>query len=339
MRQCVSQYSFAVPRIFRKFTHSNPIALDKTFLFLALLLIPFTALISQETASLPYAELGLKKQLASLKSATDEQERLAVSDRFAADLGVVLAKTGSFNYPFDSLKGITSVTSPDGRFRLFTWPVPLDNGRYRYYGILLTAVKKTEAPRVISLSDRCDSIADPGKALLSPSSWFGAVYYQVIPVKLPGGDVCYTLLGWRGIDVLVSSRLIEVLTFASDGSVTFGRRLFCTKERQQETRLIFRYSAKASMVLSYEKQSVVTGKKWNASSRTFETERIREMLIVLDRLVPMDPQMEGRYEYYIPSSDVMDGFTYKGGCWTMVTEIDARNPYQKPKPPPKSPGK
>jgi hypothetical protein len=63
------------------------------------------------------------------------------------------------------------------------------------------------------------------------------------------------------------------------------------------------------------------------------------MMIVLDRIVPMDPQMEGRYEYYIPSSDVMDGYVFSGDCWKRVEGIDARNPYQKPKPSPKSPDK
>ena len=92
------------------------------------------------------------------------------------------------------------------------------------------------------------------------------------------------------------------------------------------------------MVLSYEKQSVVTASKWNASKRAFETQRIRQMMIVCDRIVPMDPQMTGRYEYYVPASDVMDGFVYSDGCWSRVTGVDARNPYQKPKPPPQSHG-
>jgi hypothetical protein len=328
-----------VPWNFCKFTHSNPIALDKTALFLALLLLPLSAAYSQKTNTFEYAELQLKKQLVAMRNTTDEQERQALSDRFAADLESLLKREGAFKWPFDSLQGITSVKAPDGRFRIFTWPVSSADGHFRYYGILQTAAGKGDAARIIPLTDRFDSIADPEKSLLSPGNWIGAVYYQVIAVALPGGGTAYTLLGWRGIDLLVSSRLIDILTFSPDGSVVFGGRLFCDKTILPCTRLVFRYAAKATMVLTYEKQAVTTGKKWNESSRTFETQRIKEMMIVLDRIVPLDPQMEGRYEYYIPSSDVMDGYVYSGGCWTLVTGIDARNPYQKHKPHPKSPGK
>ena len=79
------------------------------------------------------------------------------------------------------------------------------------------------------------------------------------------------------------------------------------------------------MNLRYEKQSIVTSKNWNARKREFEYTREKAYLIVCDRLVPADPQLEGQYEYYIPSGEVMDGFRFLDGCWQFMEDVDVRN--------------
>ena len=294
--------------------------------------------LSQDAVPLPYAESRIGKLLAEIRTASGDTALLAANDLLVEALSRMLARKDAFSYPFDSLKGITSVTSPDRRFRLFTWPVRLAGGTYRYSGILQVPDKKAGTVAVTVLRDAADSLRAPGTAILSGPDWFGQVCYQVIPVRTADGTV-YTLLGWRGLGLLVSSKLIDVLSFGEGGGVTFGKAIFCAKDALPDTRIIFRYSAGASMVLTYEKQAVVTGKSWNSKKREFEVQRIREMMIVCDRIQPMDPNMEGRYEYYIPASDVMDGFAFTGGCWKKVSEVDARNPYQKPKPLPKTPAR
>ncbi len=307
-------------------------------LSLSFLVLSAGSVLSQDAVPLPYAENMIGKLLAEIRTAPGDTALLAANDLLVDALSRVLTRKEAFSYPFDSLKGITSVTSPDRKFRLFTWPVRLATGRYLYSGILQVPDKKSGTVAVTVLRDAADSLPSPGTALLRGPEWYGQVCYQVIPVKTARGTA-YTLLGWRGIDLLVSTRLIDILSFATDGSVTFGRAVFCDKDPMPDTRIIFRYSAGASMVLTYEKQAVVTGKSWNAKKREFEVQRIREMMIVCDRIQPMDPNMEGRYEYYIPASDIMDGFAFSGGCWKKVTGVDARNPYQKPKPLPKTPAR
>lgn len=304
-----------------------------------LFLLPAVSLFAQETASLAYYQLRLKELLEDLRNATDDSSRLEASDLFEAAFAAQLAKKEAFTFAFDSLKGITASGSPDKKFRVFTWPVRLGTGGYRLYGILQIPDKKSGSNRVIRLIDLGDTMSAPEKAILDTSSWFGAVYYQVIPVRGADGMVFYTLLGWRGLSTLVSSRVADVLTLGPRGDISFGRQVFCDKAPLPVKRLIFRYSANASMVLTYEKQSLVTARKWNAKTREFETEKIREMMIVCDRVLPMDPQMEGRYEYYLPASDVMDGYIFREGCWTLVRDVDARNPEHKSGPLPRDPGK
>lgn len=303
------------------------------------MMIIVLAATSQNRSSLMYMELQLKQKLDLLRRTGEDSARLDLSGQFSKDLGAALLQKGSFSYPFDSLKGVSSVTSPDKRLRLYTWPIALENGTYKYFGLLQIAGKKQGPLRVVTLTDLVEPGPDPGKPVLSPQQWYGAVYYQIIPIRLPDKRVLYTLLGWKGVDQLVSSRLIEILELTSDGSVVFGSPLFCEKEKLQDRRLIFRYSAAGSMVLEYGKQGIFTDKKWNAARQRFETERITEKMIVCDHLVPIDPQMEGKFQYYRPSSEAMDGFVLRMGCWTQITGVDARNPSQKRKPLPINPDK
>lgn len=292
----------------------------------------------QEPFPFSDAEHRLAEMLDSIRTAEGDESKLDLSTRFAGRFSEVLGKEGSFDVKFDSLKGITRVTSADRRVRIFTWTVGLADGRFSYFGVLQTAPSKRKSGIVAILSDCGDSIPAPANAILPPGRWYGAVYYEIIPVELAGGTTAYTLLGWRGISPAVSSRLIEVLSFDPSGAITFGKKIFCDRTRLPSARLIFRYSANASMILRYDRQSVVTGKTWNASKRAFVTKRIRKMMIVRDRIVPIDPRMEGQDEYSVPAADVMDGYVFGNGCWKLITGIDARNPAAKKKPLPEPPG-
>jgi len=312
-------------------------ALTRSILFLSLLIFPFAIACPQKPGSETYAEILLKKKLDGIRQSTDDVERLDLSSQFVNDFGAILKKRSSFSYPFDSLKGITSVSAPDSRFRLFTWTVSLTGGGVRYFGLGQGNDKKNDSLTVIRLVDRTDSIAEPETFAGPPDDWYGAVYYEVIPVKVPGQGTVYTLLGWKGISPLVCSRLIEPMIFKTDSSIVFGSNIFSSEKPLPDKRIIFRYSARASMVLTYEKQAVVTARQWNASRHQFETKRIRKFMIVCDRILPSAAEMEGRYEYYLPSSDVMDGYVFENGCWNLLKEIDARNPVQKTRSLPKNP--
>lgn len=67
-------------------------------------------------------------------------------------------------------------------------------------------------------------------------------------------------------------------------------------------------------------------------------------MIVFDRLSPIDTRtskyaanLDGQYQFYVPESNVFDGFIFENGKWYFVKDIDARNPKPKNKkkiPPP-----
>jgi hypothetical protein len=200
---------------------------------------------------------------------------------------------------------LSRVDAPDGRFRLFTWNVPNLTGGHRYEGLLLMPDGKRQ--QVIELRDRTADVSAPEVPELGPDRWYGALYYQVIPVK-KGGKTYYTLLGWKGFNKVETRKVIEVLSFRG-GTARFGAPLFGTGKVKKQ-RVVFGYSFQATMTLRYESGQ----------------ERI-----VLDHLVPSRADLEGQWAFYGPDMSY-DAYVWEKGHWRFVRDIDARDDRRDNKP-------
>ncbi len=66
----------------------------------------------------------------------------------------ILQNNLSFAYPFDSLKEINRLVSPDKKFRLITWSIPNKDGNYFYFGLLQAMHPKTKKYEVYELTDK-----------------------------------------------------------------------------------------------------------------------------------------------------------------------------------------
>jgi hypothetical protein len=82
------------------------------------------------------------------------------------------------------------------------------------------------------------------------------------------------------------------------------------------------------MLLTFDDQHITQKSKWNPSKRKFESKTEKISMIVCDELIPMDPQSEGKFEFYIPSSEVFNGFIFNDGCWYFHKNVDVRNKRQ-----------
>jgi len=283
-------------------------------------------LYGQAAGSLKEAEEKLNGLFDEIAGDMKDETRIEQGELFSREFHQALKINGSFDYPFDSLTRISTVVSPDGYLKLYTWNIPRLAGTNNFYGFLQIRGTDPDSNRIIRLHDESVEIENAEDAILTPNRWYGAIYYRIIPEQTHSGGTVYTLLGWHGDDLLVSSRIIEVLTVNTSGEILFGKALFCGYGEKRPLRIIFRYSARSTMILRYEKQYIVTSKRWNARKREFEYTREKALLIVCDRLVPADPQLEGQYEYYIPAGEVIDGFVFSDGCWNFIEDVDVRNP-------------
>ncbi len=296
---------------------------------IALLFAPSTHLSAQNNLVIEETELELKALFDTIHGSFDDNERIESGIIFSAKLHKALTLDGSFEYPFSHLPNLSKVTSSDERVRIYTWNIPLHSGMNKFYGIIQFHPTTSDSLVVIDLADQFEMISLPDQEVLSPEKWYGAIYYKAIKQQTLHGQVFYTLLGWRGENMLVTSRLIDILTITPSRDLRFGKTVFCDFAENRPARIIFRYNANVTMSLRYEEQSIVASKKWNSRRKEFTYKTEKAWLIVCDRLIPSNPEMEGQYEYYMPAGDVMDGFIFKDGCWKFIKKIDARNPEKK----------
>ena len=244
-------------------------------------------------------------QYKKIKPRSSDKYKQQANVKFLALIKKALALPGSFDYPFDSLKTITHLTSPDKKFRIYNWDVPQYNGTITYYGFIQTYNPQKKSYSLFLLHDKAAEISRPEYYTGTPAKWLGMLYYKIVPeMKAPN---TYILLAWQGYSNLVSHKIIDVLSFTPQGTPVFGKSIFRRPPpgcRSSFKRIIFQYSAKVFMSLDY-----------NSSQK----------MILFDHHGPPDPSLTGEYQYYGPSLQV-DALAYKNNRWIYEANVDARNP-------------
>lgn len=263
--------------------------------FLSMLALPATA---QNADSVNVHRIGLTVRLAELRSASRDTQRDSINTSIKNHLRSLLEANDAFTAAFDDVP-MSRVDAPDGAFRLFTWNIPRDDGSNRFEGFLLTNQGKRSG--VYELRDMTTGIPSPEVPELGPDRWYGALYYEVIPVK-KGGRTYYTLLGWKGFSLVETRKVIEVLNFKS-GKPRFGAPLF-GKGKIKAMRKVYGYSFQATMTLRYD--AAMEG-------------------ILMDHLSPSRADMVGQPAYYGPDMTHDAYFWYKNEWW-FEPDIDARDP-------------
>lgn len=271
----------------------------RIFILYISLFISVNAAFSQKAT---FSEHTIKneKELAvkfnTLRQVTTNKELDEANDNFIAGLKVMLNEDEAFKYPFDSLKSMSKITSPDKEFRLFNWNVEMEDGSQKFYCLIL---KKDG--EIIELNDKHRTTYGAEHKTMTEKNWYGAVYYEIIPLKR--GQ--YTLLGWNGKDRVTTQKIVEVMTI-SRSKVKFGATIFkYENERDRKRRVILEFASDAYVSLKYYKTK-------------------KEEQIVFSHISPSTPQMEGHYQFYYPDLSY-DKFVLEGNNWVYEPSADAKN--------------
>ena len=279
--------------------------MNKKLLFLSFVLFIFCGVRAQTPASrnkLNAFQDSLKNFGYQMINNQNEPERYNASFNLVKTLVKALKVPGSFNFGFDSLKTISIQTSPDNKFRIFSWHVMNNDGSYRYYGTIQMNTADGSL-KMFPLIDHSASIKNPQDTTLSNETWYGSQYYRIIPVSNYSGTPYYILLGWKGNTVKSTKKVIETLYF-KDNKAYFGLPVFDQyKENPGKYRLIFEYNRQVSMMLNYLP---------------------KERTIVFDHLAPPDPKLKGKYELYGPDMSY-DGFKILNGKLKYLEDLPLKN--------------
>jgi len=220
-------------------------------------------------------------------------------------LRTAMSHDEAFTYQFDSLsRYMGTMVSPDNVFRLFNWNFEKPNGEHMYFGLIMKYEQKRERYIITELFDKSASIvrSNPEKKALDNRNWFGSLYYHIIPFN-KGSRTYYALLGWDGNNRLSKKKIIEVMAF-SGSKIKFGFPIFKQKDNQWYRRVIFEYSAQASMSL----------KEYPTKKTT---------LIVFDHLAPSSGALKGHPEHLFPDGS-FDSYELSNGKWIFAMDPDAR---------------
>ncbi len=211
-----------------------------------------------------------------------------------------LASQKSFDYRFDSLRKRTGILdAPDGKFRIFTWNIPLGPFEHEIHGII--QVKGPDSCQLHVLKDGIKNIPDLLHSECRKSQWPGALYYD-IRLNKRGKTVFYTLMGYNFHDRWSDKKIIEILHFDQEQNPLFGRPVFNTPDGIQH-RVVFEYSADVAMNLRYNPDL---------------------KMIVYDHLAPIEPELKAHPRFYAPDFSY-DGYKFRKGIWEHNSDVDVRN--------------
>lgn len=248
---------------------------------------------------------GYEASIASLAdevlSAPDDASKLAANEKLLELIPEVLSTEKVHKYPFENIQSMSILNSNDSKLRIFNWTLPKSNGTYQYFAYVHFYHKEEKLWKLVRLNDRSDFIPEAENQQLSADNWFGALYVEMISKKTDKGYL-YTLIGWDGNRPTSVKKIVDVLTFDQEGNPRFGAPIF-HMNRETKQRLIFEYSPTARITVSYNKD---------------------EDMIIYDQLVPLDPNAEGIFEYYVPNLNY-DGIKFENGSWKWVHNVLINN--------------
>ena len=277
--------------------------IKKRLFILSIFFVPFAirsqiAMNAQDIAYFNKYQDTLCKLEKLLFYSKDDSIKIKSNKIFIEIFEEVLLNDLSFQFPFDSLKDIARLISPDNKFKIINWDFKRKDGTYHYFGFIQVKNGKNKY-ELFKLQDHSAVIKNPETHVGDNTKWFGMMYYKIIAC----GDY-YTLLGLDWNDKITSRKFIDILYFKENGQPMFGKDVFKISQKNPK-RIMFEYSTEIVMSLKYYDDK---GKK----------------LIVFDHLAPKDPFMEGQYQFYGPDFSY-DAFKFNKGKWVYEIDFDAKN--------------
>jgi hypothetical protein len=272
----------------------------KRFVFIIVLLI--IAVRVQAQSAFQTDLDSLSGYLFHLRQAKTPTEIELANAEFKNAVEKLLEKPEAFLADYSHLKTFGAVMSPDKEFRIFTWNAELPDGNHIYSAYVVKPGKNKN--KVISLVDNFNLQTIGNETdVFDNKKWYGALYYEIIPVKGKNGTY-YTLLGWDGNTSRSTRRILETMTI-SGSKVKFGVPAIRTAKGTVR-RIVFEYNEEISMVMRNESR-----KKPHA--------------VVFDHLSPKAPQLEGLWEQYVPDGSYDAIELDKQGVWQFISDFNATN--------------
>ena len=137
---------------------------------------------------------------------SDKVERITSCYYFIETLKTALQIPNSFDYDFDLLKTVSSITSEDDKFRVFTWNLLLDSGKYMYFGAI--QMNNPDSLELYGLYDSSDYNRNVIYGQFDNRHWMGGLIYQIHHYRWKKKDY-YITFGWDGQDAKTNRKVMR----------------------------------------------------------------------------------------------------------------------------------
>jgi hypothetical protein len=275
---------------------------------LYLLLILFTATSFAQVRKITPSDLKvLEKKEDSLKLYAKElvtdsltNDRMRSDSFFTRVLIRSFLVKNSFYYPFDSVKGISSLYAPDSSFRIITWSLTYNEDLCQQRGVIQFPTRDGLS-KFVPLYDYSTRTPYPEDSIRDHKHWIGAIYYNIIQTRYNNKNF-YTLFGYDPNNPVTNKKWIEVLTFDSNNMPLFGGKYFSFAKDTTKRADQFRYG------IEYKK----------AASATVDYDPDLKMILI-DHLISEtdEPDLP---QTLVPDGDY-EGFKWTNGKWLHVEKV------------------
>lgn len=247
-------------------------------------------------------EDSLKALAKAFLTEAETADRMRQDSLFVKTLLRSLQIKYSFEYGFDSVKGISNLYAPDSTFRIFTWQLSFDNDYAfnRQRGAIQFRTNDGSL-KLVPLRDYSEFSDEPLDSVRTKNNWIGAVYYNIIKTDYNGKNY-YTLFGFDGNSYRTNKKWIDVLTFDQQGNPVFGNQQYFTFEKELKKKPQHRFS------IEYKKEA----------STTLNYDEDMNMILV-DHLISETNEPEYAWTF-VPDGDY-EGFKWLNGKWQHVDKV------------------
>ena len=242
----------------------------------------------------------LKNLFDRLAIAADDSARIRLNDSIDIILSGYVRSDSVFIHRFRNIRYLGQIQPADSRVKIITWNLVLRNSKSRYYCYFINKSGKSKNI-VYKLTSDYKEAPINSDIIYSGSDWYGALYYDIRPIR-EGNKLYWIVLGVDYGNPSITRKIIDVVEFGSDGTLTFGRKIF-SKDNGLSYRVVLEYSSEAVVSLKF----------------------ISDKIIAFDHLVPVSAGSSNNREMYAPEFSY-DGYSLDKGLWKYKENIDLRLP-------------
>ncbi len=230
----------------------------------------------------------------------NDSVRLALNDSIRIIVNGYVRSDTVFSYRFSNVRNLGQILSPDNRVKIVNWNLPLRDGSNLYHCYIVHKAERKGKNSVYELSGMSKREPVRSDKIYTADNWYGALYYAVQPFR-KGKSTYYILLGIDYSNLRLTRKIIDILSFASDGKLVFGDNCL-VNGKVTKYREVFEYTSESVMTLRI----------------------LSPKLIVFDHLVSFSDTKSDNRENY-GAEYTFDAYKYKKGMWTFARNIDVKN--------------